>query len=349
MKINRPSNISICFIGGDLEVTLKQEQDLSDLKNSYIVEFLHRGHKQKSEYLSFSQVVNEFVVESKNEFLFFINPKVFPKPYQIEDLIEKLCSGFCWSSRINFGFWGTTKELFRNIGLLDERFIGGEYEDNDFLIRLREFGKAIYWEYKTEEYKYSQFFTLSGNRGLSQTAYLSKWLEEGDSIYTDDSFEEKKLPLCHRLERNYEVFNSWLDYNNSIYVNSSNFHSSAYSLIEPRKIIRVKFNKSIKYCDSIVRVSCGYEKDIFLEFDCQFSSKLHFILLNKAGQNLACWGKLVQSNHWHRDSLFEDSESELELKIFHDGDKIYHNKFLQIPFDLEIKIGLKIVDKTIKN
>ena len=35
------------------------------------------------------------------------------------------------------GFWATTKNVFREIGLLDERFLGGEYEDFDFGIRMK--------------------------------------------------------------------------------------------------------------------------------------------------------------------------------------------------------------------
>jgi hypothetical protein len=47
-------------------------------------------------------------------------------------MIDKLISGYCFVSVIGTGYCGSTIELFRTIGLFDERYLGSEYEDDDF-------------------------------------------------------------------------------------------------------------------------------------------------------------------------------------------------------------------------
>lgn len=336
--LNKPNSITICFVGGDLSKTRKQECDLSDLKNEYLVEFLHRGDKFSGSYNSFSQIINEFVVESNSEFMVFINPKVSPKPDQVEDLIMKLCSGYCWVGRINFGFWATTRELFRNIGLMDERFIGSEWEDNDFMLRLKRFGKAICWEYKYEEYDQigSPYF---GNRGLTRNLFRLKWKEIGDDIFLSPLYsEEKKLPLSIRLNRNYEIFNSWLDSKSSIFLGEPHGVSSHYH----KNIIALNNDYESEYSNSTISFK-GDTNSNWVEFLCDKQTTIDVFFQNSKNGKLNCWSKVMTSNTWNSDSFFDETEEVIEIKVFHGGDKIYHNKYVKIPFDFSINIGLQIL------
>lgn len=338
MRLNKPNGITICFVGGDLSITRQQEINLSELKNNYLVEFLHRGDKFTGGYVSFSQIINEFVIESQNEFMVFINPKVTPEAYQVEDLVQKLCSGYCWVSRINFGFWATTKELFRNVGLIDERFVGSEWEDNDFMLRLKRFGKAICWEYKYEEYPQNGS-TYFGSRGLTKNLFRLKWKEVGDDIFLNPLYsEEKKLPLSIRLNRNYEIFNSWLDSDSSVFLGEPHGVSSHYH----KNIIESNSNYESEYCDSIIKFK-GDADSNWVEFLCNNHTTIDVFFQNSKNGKLNCLSKVLTSNTWSSDSFFDGTEDIIEIKVFHGGDKIYHNKHVKIPFDFSINIGLQIL------
>lgn len=340
MKINRPTSISICFVGGDLKLTKSQQDMLQEISNKYIVEFLHRGDKYSKNYNSFSQVINEFVVEAKNEFLVFINPKVESiSSEKIEDLIDKLCSGFCWVSRISFGFWATTKELFRNIGMMDERFIGGEYEDIDFIMRLKFFNRAIFWEYQYDEYPWNTRFNFSGMRGLSRDVFSNKWYDDGDSIYLNKGFEEKRLPMSIRLNRNYEIFNSWMNSDKTEIINR--YDMPGISEYYKRNLKYRNLDQVIKYASSnLTLLSDG--KSYKIEFLCNEKTHITVVMINSNDQRLCTSPKSIYSNTWCADDFYEDTDDYIEIKIFHCCDKIYHNKFTKRPINLNFDIGLKI-------
>jgi hypothetical protein len=340
MKLNRPNSISICFIGGDLSITKSQENNLIDLADKYMVEFLHRGDKFTRNYHSFSQIINEFVVESENEFMIFINPKINPRVEHVEDLIDKLCSGYCWVSRVSFGFWATTKELFRNVGLMDERFIGSEYEDNDFMIRLKIFSKAIFWEYKLDEYPYNFRFPFSSMRGLSKDIFLYKWGDSRNDFYLNRMIEEKKLPKKIRLKRNYEIFNSWLDKDETKLI-----HSEVMPGMSECYNKDIKLNKSdinLSYSMGVIKFS-GDMKHNKVEFLCDISTHITVVMINLKSQNICTENRTIYSNTWFFNNFFDDTEDYIEIKIFHGADKIYHNKYVNIPFNFDVEIGLRIV------
>ena len=106
----------------------------------------------KSSYLSFSLLINESVNYVDNEFIIFVNPKSVPNKDDVDMIVKNLYLGYALVTRINFGLFGTTKELFRTVGLLDERFIGGENEDVDFILRLKLNNLAVYYEFDHSRY-----------------------------------------------------------------------------------------------------------------------------------------------------------------------------------------------------
>jgi hypothetical protein len=68
-------------------------------------------------------------------------------------------------------FFGFKKQLLRKIGMFDERFVGGGFEDDDFYIRLKE---ADLGAYITHEIPYAK--SQSGwNYNLARGHFVNKW------------------------------------------------------------------------------------------------------------------------------------------------------------------------------
>jgi len=61
-----------------------------------------------------------------------------PIDENIQKTVKLIEEGYAFVGMYRFGFFGFKKELFRKIGPMDERYVGGCWEDDDFYIRLRE-------------------------------------------------------------------------------------------------------------------------------------------------------------------------------------------------------------------
>jgi hypothetical protein len=68
--------------------------------------------------------------------------------------------------------------------------------------------------------------------------------------------------------------------------------------------------------------------------------------LNK-NKELITYGILLDSNTWNSNIMFDNVTDVNEIKIFHEGDKIYHNKAVLLPINMDINIGLRITEKEI--
>lgn len=86
---------------------------------------------------SFSKLVNAAIVGSKYELVIFCSHRVRPIPADVYRMLNLLSYGYGLVGLYRFGFFGLKKELMRRVGFFDERFLSGEYEDNDFVIRLK--------------------------------------------------------------------------------------------------------------------------------------------------------------------------------------------------------------------
>ena len=72
---------------------------------------------------------------------------------------------------------------------------------------------------------------------------------------------------------------------------------------------------------------------------------LTICFINSDGYSVT-FGAILKSNTWYANRLFVERITEhCEIKIFHDGSKIYHNKYVFIPIKMDIEIGLKITNK----
>lgn len=176
-------------------------------------------------YPSFSKLVNTCVAQSPTEIVIVMSDKVRPTQAQIIKTVNLVRQGHGLVALYRFGFFGLKKELFRTIGMMDERYIGGGYEDDDIYIRLKEANISMY---VTEEVTYNKG-TSGWNYNLSRPHFWAKWINQSHPEWhpgskRSASFIQRKLP-----EENYSNI-----YNLGIKT-GDRFLDWAHSTVQPSK------------------------------------------------------------------------------------------------------------------
>ena len=128
--------------------------------------------KNGTGYPSFAKLINECVHECPTEIIIICNDKARPEKEHIKKTLELINNGYGFVGLYCFGFFGFKKELYRKIGPLDERYIGGNYEDCDYMRRLNEGNIASYFSY---EIPYLEHVVSSWSKHLSLLHYNNKW------------------------------------------------------------------------------------------------------------------------------------------------------------------------------
>lgn len=159
--------------------SLKDEL-INHLKNIGEEPIWKNGHG----YPSFSKLINDCVIESPTEIIIICNDRARPKKEHIEKVINLLEQGYGFVGLYAWGFFGFKKELFRQIGFMDERFVGGNYEDCDYMRRMLEGNIAMYNVFEIEYYE-----NINSNWDNSKTKshYDNKW------VHTE-GFVERLIP-----------------------------------------------------------------------------------------------------------------------------------------------------------
>lgn len=93
---------------------------------------------------SFSKLVNTCVASCPYETVIIMSDKIKPKASDVGKILTLLDQGYAFVALYRFAFFGFRKQLMRQIGMMDERYNGGWYEDDDFYIRLVESNMPIY-------------------------------------------------------------------------------------------------------------------------------------------------------------------------------------------------------------
>lgn len=176
----KPKKIAIAFIGARNEK--RHGLFLSESKKFYETEIWERENRFKGFYNSFSQIINESVFQTESEFIFWVHPKVTVTFEILDELILNLCSGYAFVSEISLGFFGCTKQLFRKIGMFDERFIGSEQEDTDWFFRMK-FSSIPFFERGNDKICPETPNVWPPLRGLSHTIFEEKWVRKYDDLY----------------------------------------------------------------------------------------------------------------------------------------------------------------------
>jgi len=313
LKINE---FAFCFLSSDINDVIRQENVLTKLTNKYQIERWYRHDRNCGRYVSFSQMINDAIDDTESEFMIFCNPKTHFTTQDIEFIINKLSNGYCFASVVSFGFFGFSKELIRHIGMLDERFIGGEWEDNDFAIRLNYFGKASWWDYNYDSYENN--WSKSGNlKHITASIFEQKYNVNGDKILINSQFfNHKKISKRHR-KYNDTIYNSWLGrtYNTGNCDISKYLTSFDVSFNDKKqKEIICDFNLSISRENRIFNVNLIGDNNITL-----FISFLNKI---EDGRKLL-WMENIKVNNWKHFQIFYDDL--VEIRVFVDDNQIYNN------------------------
>jgi len=210
------NKFTICLhCGCSTEVVNNQMNALKPLEEKYKIFWNNRIDRHPEIYNSYSELINDSVNTSPTEFVILINDRTKPKVEEVEHMIELLENGYAAVTKYSVGFMGFSKQLLRKIGFWDQRFYGGGYEDDDFVLRLK-LAKLAYYESVESEYDQSwksQLFPQDGKEcSKSYPWFMAKWNVTGDAI-TRVVLEENYI--YNLGESNLEIENSWKDWSNS--------------------------------------------------------------------------------------------------------------------------------------
>lgn len=122
-------------------------------------------------YPSFSKLVNDCIRDCPTEIFIFISFRVDPELEHFEKIVNLLNQGYAYVGLYRFAMFGFKKDLIRTIGFFDERYIGGCYEDDDFIIRLAEKNLPFY---ETEEVPYRSGVS-TWNHSQTLSFFNRKW------------------------------------------------------------------------------------------------------------------------------------------------------------------------------
>ena len=208
---------TICLhCGCSLDVVNNQMNALKSLEEKYKIYWNNRIDRHPYSYNSYAELINDSVVSSPTEFVILINDRTKPKAEEVEHMIELLENGFTAVTKYSVGFMGFSKQLIRKIGWWDERFYGGGYEDDDFVLRLK-LANLAYYESEEAEYDQSwksQLFPQDGARcSKSEPWFKSKWMITNDSVIR--VIPEENYGKYNLGESNIEIEQSWKDWSQS--------------------------------------------------------------------------------------------------------------------------------------
>lgn len=132
---------------------------------------IHNG----CDYPSFSKLMNDCILLTPGETVIICNDKVRTGPDTVQKTLKLLDSGYGFVALGAFRFFGFRKDLVRRIGWFDERYVGGEYEDFDWMRRIKEADIAVYVDKAVDVEKVAP----SWNSGVAKAMNQMKWREMG--------------------------------------------------------------------------------------------------------------------------------------------------------------------------
>tara|TARA_A100001515_G_scaffold144733_1_gene149755 strand:- start:554 stop:1351 length:798 start_codon:yes stop_codon:yes gene_type:complete len=212
-------DITICLHNGfDRNIVDKQMSLLEPLKNEFNIHWNNRIDRHPETYETYSEMINEAVCTSPTETVILISDKSIPTVKEVLFMLQMLDRGFAAVSLCSVRFMGVTKELFRKVGWWDQRFIGGGYEDDDFILRLR-LANLAYFESLSSEYDVSIQSPLQVDGhgcALSEPHFRKKWIETASEIRK--VIPEESYPKWDSMIGNSrpDISSRWLDWSHTI-------------------------------------------------------------------------------------------------------------------------------------
>jgi len=236
-------DFTICLhCGCNKDVVERQMQMLKPITEEYEVYWNNRIDRYPKMYPTYSQLINHSIVTSPTEWIILINDRCSPQPEEIKKMLNLLENGFSCVLLYNVGFMGFSKELVRQIGWWDERFIQG-WEDRDWVWRIKLNNLALY-ESQEAQYDYSWRSPLNHPPGQCREEHLrAKYdFNHYDRVYKklpEETYQHWDLFLG---ESKPEIKNSWMCWDKSllnICYDKPNSGKSSSTLIGKREIVQV--------------------------------------------------------------------------------------------------------------
>jgi|LauGreDrversion4_2_1035121.scaffolds.fasta_scaffold118908_1 hypothetical protein len=315
--ISIPEKVAIIFLAGDSSVADAQYESIRLAELPFELVPYFRYNRQTFHYQSYSQMFNDCIDDTEEEFMIFVNPKSIVSSEDVEKIIKLLCSGFCFVGIFGIAFSGFTKELIRNIGMMDEAFIGGEYEDNDILVRIKRYGKAVYWGQDWSKYDFypSSFPPIRG--GFASSHFWRKWRWK-DNILVDSqiSRNHKMLAKRHSLSRK-DISDSWLGFVYSWGENHIWDMVSSCSLINSfatEHLVETDMQINIEFIEGSLKVEFIAPEDTAIS--------VVATTVYSEGRIPFIGGRIVPANTWF---VYPISNERIEIRLWHDEAMIYMN------------------------
>lgn len=236
------NEFTICLhCGCDRNIVNNQMKMLEPITKEYKVHWNNRIDRYPKMYPTYSQLINHSIVTSPSEWVILINDRCSPQPHEIKKMLNLLENGFACVLLYNVGFMGFSKELIRQIGWWDERFIQG-WEDRDWVWRIKENNLALY-ESQESAYDYSWRSPLNHPPGRCREEHLKAKYDfsNHDKVYKKLPEEKYQHWDLFIGDSNNEIKESWMPWSSSllnIAYDKPNSGTSGSSLMGNREIIK---------------------------------------------------------------------------------------------------------------
>lgn len=332
-----PKKVSVVLLASNKDTIESQKIVFDD--SGYQIEYYMPRVVNKSNYLSFSLLINESVNYVDNEFIIFVNPKSVPNKDDVDVIVKNLYLGYALVTRINFGLFGTSKELFRTVGLLDERFIGGEYEDVDFILRLKLNNLAVYYEFDSNRYvnDMGEPSLYNKYRGLSKSIFYRKWKLDasGKLKISNRDLDNSKKPF-NKLNVSSDIRYYWNESSKS-FISNSDSYLNEYKFEVLVDEVEVK---DIRVATISVKIKKTVDT-IFVEYgsDVMHSELLIIHLIDVTNPKFHCsrGGGMIPAGCWWADGLKKDIL--YEMRLYFGGYMLYSN-ILKDDLDLSMEYNV---------
>jgi len=175
LKINE---VTICLYCALPEVVEMQMEALKPVENKLKVHWNNRIDRHPEAYDSYSEMVNESIATSPTEWVVVINDRTVPTAEEFFKIIKLLKQGYAVATQWSVAYMGLSKEVFRRVGWFDQRYIGGGYEDDDWILRLHMANLAYYESHEsTTDYSWKSPVRIQGGDmcKLSEPHFYTKW------------------------------------------------------------------------------------------------------------------------------------------------------------------------------
>tara|TARA_R110000751_G_scaffold258945_1_gene358307 strand:+ start:114 stop:857 length:744 start_codon:yes stop_codon:yes gene_type:complete len=177
-------DVTVCLhCGSRPDIVERQIEALKGLGDDYNITWNNRIDRYPHAYPSYSELINDTVATSKDEFIVFVNDRCFPTADEGRKMLNHLQEGYAASFLYSVGYMAFSKELVRKIGWWDQRFLNGGWEDRDWIIRLAEANLKIY---ESQESDYSHDWKsplqVEDYCALSTPHFNNKWGIDSSTI-----------------------------------------------------------------------------------------------------------------------------------------------------------------------